>query len=260
MRFTILEYGVMELPKNMLIEGETTDMVPIPIWGVLVQTEGHNIIYDLGCMEECMEKYWSESQKIRDPYYPNKEGIDGLLAKVGLKCADVDTVIVSHLHSDHFGLITRFPHADVYVTEEEWVIAMKKAFGSIQARQTPMGPYYFRCMSAPVKEYHFVKKGEDFQLFQGLEIITLPGHVSNLLGMKITTDSGAKFLFGSDAVYTPINIGPPLTLPGVISDPENYRASMAKVARIADEDNAQILYSHYMPFFETLKKCPEWYK
>lgn len=244
----------------MLIAGETDDMVAIPIWGVLMQTDNHNVIYDLGCMENCMEEYWSESQKERDPYRENKIGMEGLLAQIGLTCEDVDTVIVSHLHSDHFGLITKFPHADVYVTEEEWIIAMKKAFGSIEPRNTPIGPYYYRCMSAPVKQYHFVKKGEDFELFPGLEIITLPGHVINLLGMKVTTDSGEKYLFGSDAVYTPVNIGPPLTLPGVISDPENYKASMEKVVSIAQNEEAKILYSHYMPFFNTLKKCPEWYE
>ena len=260
MRFTILNYGSMDLPKNMLIEGETTDMVNIPVWGALLQTDGHNIVYDLGCMEDCMEKYWSESQKVRDPYYENKEGMEGLLAKVGLKCEDIDTVIVSHLHSDHFGLITKFPHADVYVTDEEWSLAMKKAFGSIKPRETPIGPYYYRCMSAPVKEYHFIKKDEDFELFPGLELITLPGHVANLIGLKVTTDSGEKFLFCSDAVYTPTNITPKLTLPGVISDPENYKASMAKVKNIAEKEGAQILYSHYMPFFKTLKQCPEWYE
>lgn len=260
MKFTILEYGVMDLPENMLVAGASEEKVPIPIWGVLLQTDGHNVIYDLGCMEECMEKHWSESQKIRDPYRENKKGIDGLLAEVGLTCEDIDTIIVSHLHSDHFGLITRFPHADVYVTEEEWVVAMKKAFGSSKPRETPIGPYYYRCMSAPVKEYHFVKKGEDFELFPGLEIITLPGHVANLLGIKVTLDSGEKYLFGSDAVYTPVNIGPPITLPGVLSDPETYRASLEKVADIKEKENVHVMYSHYMPFFDTLKKCPEWYE
>lgn len=260
MRFTILEYGEMDLPKSMLIEGESDEFVPIPIWGVLMQVEGHNIIYDLGCMEECMEKHWSESQKKRDPYRENKKGVDGILAEVGLTCDDIDTIIVSHLHSDHFGLITKFRNADVYVTEEEWVLAMKKAFGSIEPRNTPTGPYYYRCMSAPVKQYHFVKKGEDFELFPGLEILTLPGHVVNLLGIKVTTDSGEKFLMGSDAVYTPVNIGPPLRMPGVVSDKESYRSSMAKVAEIAEKENAKILYSHDKPFFQTLKKCPEWYE
>lgn len=260
MKFTVLKYGVMDLAKNCLIEGETEEKTPIPIWGVLLQTDGHNVIYDLGCMEECMEKYWSEKQKIKDPFYAEPGGIDGQLAKVGLTVEDIDTVIVSHLHSDHFGLITRFEHCDVYVPEEEWVVAMKAAFGSIEPRRTPMGPYYFRVMSAPVKKYHFVKAGEDFELFPGLKIVTLPGHTPNLLGMLVTTDSGKKYIFGSDAVYTPVNIGPPITLPGILSNPDSYRASLEKAAKLAEEENAQILYSHWMPFFEQLKKCPEWYE
>lgn len=259
-RFTIIKYGDMDLPRNMLVEGESAEFVRIPIWGALIQTEGHNVLYDLGCMEECMEKYWSESQKIRDPFYADEKGIDGQLAELGLTVEDIDTVIVSHLHSDHFGLITRFAHADVYVTEEEWVLAMKKAFGSIEPRNTPIGPYYFRCMSAPVKQYHFVKLGEEIDLFDGIRIISLPGHTVNLLGLLVTTGSGAKYIMGSDAVYTPVNIGPPIVLPGVIADKAGYRASLEKVAALQKKENATILYSHYMPFFDTLKKCPEWYE
>ena len=260
MRFTVLTYGKMDLPKNMLIEGETTDFFPIPIWGVLLQTEGHNVIYDLGCMEHAMEPgYWSEMQKERDPYYEG-EPVEDQLAKVGLTCDDIDTIVVSHLHSDHFGLITKFTNADVYVTEEEWIVAAKKAFGSADVRDNPTGPYYYRCMSAPVKQYHWVKIGEDFDLFEGLHIVTLPGHTPNLLGMLVTVDSGKKYLFTSDAVYTPINAGPPIHMPGVLSDPEPYRESMEKAIRIAQENDAQIMYGHWMPFFDELKKCPEWYE
>jgi N-acyl homoserine lactone hydrolase len=260
MRFTVLHYGTMELPKNMILgEGATSDLFPIPIWGILMQTEGHNVIYDLGCMHECMEKYWSESQKKRDPYQEN-ETVQEMLAKVGLTTDDIDTIIVSHLHSDHFGLITEFPNADVYVPEEEWVVAMKKAFGSSDMRSNPTGPYYFRCMSAPVKKYHFVKIGDDFDLYEGLKVITLPGHTPNLLSILVTTDSGEKRLFCSDAVYTPINVGPPVQLPGVINNPDAYRASLEKAIQIADEEGAQMMYSHWYPFFDTLKKCPEWYE
>lgn len=262
MRFTVLHYGTMQLPKSMLIAGETDDLFPIPIWGILMQTEGHNVIYDLGCMHDCMEKYWSESQKARDPYEEG-ESVQDQLAKVGLTCDDIDTIVVSHLHSDHFGLITEFHNADVYVPEEEWIKAAKLAFGSANVRETPTGPYYYRCMSSPVKQYHYVKRDEDFELFEGLRVVTLPGHTPNLLGIVVTTDSGERYLFGSDAVYTPINVGPPIVMPGwpeTLADADAYRASLEKASRIAREEGAKIMYSHWYDFFNTLKKCPEWYE
>lgn len=261
MRFTILNYGTMQLPKNMLIDGETTDLWPIPIWGILMQSEGRNIIFDLGCMKNAMQEgYWSAFQQERDPYEENPEGIDGMLAKVGLTCADIDTVVVSHLHSDHFGLISEFPQVEAYVPEEEWVVAMKRAFGTSAAREEPTGPYYYRTMSSPVKQYHLVKAGEDQDVCEGLRIITLPGHTPNLLAILVTTDSGEKYLFPSDAVYTPVNAGPPIHLPGVLSNAEAYRASMERAIEIAEAEGAHLMYSHWMPFFDTLKKCPEWYE
>lgn len=260
MRFTVLDYGVMDLPKNMLIEGETTDFWPIPIWGVLMQTDGHNVIFDLGCMTDAMGEGWSDFQKERDPYRENPKSVHDQLAEVGLTAEDIDTIVVSHLHSDHFGLITEFPNATVYVPEEEWVQAAKAAFGSSDVRENPSGPYYYKCMSAPVKKYEFVRVGEDREILPGLQIVTLPGHTPNLLGVLVTVDSGKKYLFGSDAIYTPINVGPPIHLPGVLANPEAYQASMEKAIDLAEREGAQIMYSHWMPFYEQLDKCPVWYE
>lgn len=263
MRFTVLEYGVMTLDSNFMVERDTLEtasnptpvMVNIPIWGVLLQTEGHNIIFDLGCMEQ-----FSEIQKDRFPFVPVEGGIEVQLAKVGLTEEDIDTIIVSHMHFDHFGLITKFPHCDVYVPEEDWNMAMKSVSNSGQTSNGLISPYDFSCITAPVKQYHYVLKGEDFELFHGLRIITLPGHTPNLLGIMATNDSGKKFLFVSDAINTPMNIGPPMRIPGFYHCADECLASMEKVVHLSKEYNAEICYSHYMPYYNTLKKVPEFYK
>lgn len=259
MRFSILRYGTQELPNRLLMAGGDDNRVAAPVWGAVFQTEGHNILYDLGCMENCMEK-WPKELRDACPYQEGDKSIDQLLAQISLRCSDIDIVVVSHLHPDHFGLIPRFTHADVYVGEEEWIQAMKEVFGKYENRIYPQGNYYYDCMSAPVKEYHFIRKGEEFELFKGLRILSLPGHAPNVLGLLVTTDSGSKYIFCSDAVYTPANLGPPEVLPGVVFNTEELRSTFRRIRALSQAEDAVIMFSHYAPFFDTLKQAPAWYE
>ena len=47
------------------------------------------------------------------------------LGKLGLAPADVDAVIVSHLHFDHAGGLEFVKHADVYVQAAELAVARR---------------------------------------------------------------------------------------------------------------------------------------
>lgn len=269
MKFSVLEFGMMKLDRNMVTNENgcatkladvvlANEWVEVPIWGLLIQCEGHNIIYDLGCMDDAMTTGWRKGAQERTPYYPKKGGtIEEQLALFNLTPRDIDTVIASHLHVDHFGMIDRFCHCDVYVPKEEWLHAMMIVFGS--ADESTHGSYYKKSMSLPIKKYHFVGLNEDFEVFPGLKILTLPGHAPNLLGIMITTDSGKSYIFPSDALASPINFGPPLKLPGLLMDKEAYIASCEKIRCIVEETGAELVYSHHYGTFNKLKKAPEFY-
>ena len=259
MRFTIIHYGVMNINSNYLVKlDDIPHIIEIPVWGVLIQTGTNNILFDLGCMENIKEN-WEPIQVQDTPFTPVEGGIEGQLAKIELTCQDIDIVIASHLHPDHYGLINKFPHCEVYVPEEEWVVAMKQSFGSIDNRLKPSGLYYYKCMSAPVKKFYFIKKEEDFDLCKGLRIITLPGHVNNLLGIIITVDSGKTFIFPSDAVNTPKNIEPPFYLPMNCFSQKDYIQSLRKVIEIEKQYQGTIICSHDMTSYSELKKVPDFY-
>ena len=65
------------------------------------------------------------------------EAPDAVLAKVGLTPADIETVLVSHMHFDHVNNISRFPNAEVYVQWEEFQ-GWSKVLG-LPSRYTPLG-------------------------------------------------------------------------------------------------------------------------
>jgi glyoxylase-like metal-dependent hydrolase (beta-lactamase superfamily II) len=60
-----------------------------------------------------------------------------VLAKVGVTPADIETVLVSHMHFDHVNNISRFPNAQVYVQWEEFQ-GWCKVLG-LPSRFTPLG-------------------------------------------------------------------------------------------------------------------------
>lgn len=270
MRFSVFEFGQICQDGGTIVSnsleavrtafGTQDRMITIPVWGLLIQCQGHNILFDLGCMDDAMgENGWREEKKRRIHYTPKDGGsIEECLDRVGLTVNDIDIVIASHLHMDHYGGIEKFSHCDVYVPKEEWVEAMIQVFSC--ADENTHGSYYLRSMSVRAKKYHLIGINEDFELFPGLQIITLPGHAVNLLGVLLTTDSGKKYLFPSDAIATPSNYGPPVELPGKCKDPELYEASIEKVRKIVQETQAEICYSHYYPYFETLQKAPHFYE
>ena len=65
------------------------------------------------------------------------EAPDAVLAKVGLTPADIETVLVSHMHFDHVNNISRFPNAQVYVQWEEFQGWSKVL--ALPSRYTPLG-------------------------------------------------------------------------------------------------------------------------
>ncbi|NLW90292.1 MAG: N-acyl homoserine lactonase family protein [Syntrophomonadaceae bacterium] len=268
MRFSILEFGMMKVDSNSIVDKTSVatlsnptapnKLIDIPIWGLLIQCEGHNIIYDLGCMDNAMTTGWRRNHQDGAPYFPMAGGtMEERLASVGLTISDIDIVVVSHLHIDHFGCIEKFCHCEVYVPKEEWINAMMLVFGS--SDESAHGGYYIRAMTTPVRQYHFIGVDEDFDLFPGLRILTLPGHTANLLGLMITTDNGEKYIFPSDAVYVPANIGPPTQIPGYCFDPLAYTRSCEKLRRLIRETGATLVYSHDYTCFNTLKKVPDFY-
>lgn len=67
-------------------------------------------------------------------------------------------------------------------------------------------------------------------------------------------------IFPSDAVYTAKNYGPPAIAPGIVYDSLGFQKSVEKLRRLQRKYNARIIFPHDLAQFETLEKCPTFYK
>jgi glyoxylase-like metal-dependent hydrolase (beta-lactamase superfamily II) len=112
----VLEYSwVMKFPKSgVLYAAHNEGTIKLPYCYTLIQGNGHNVLFDVGHMNKGWAKEFGDSLGVANWHSPQ-----AVLAEVGLKPGDIDTVLVSHAHFDHFGNVEDFPKATFYIQERE---------------------------------------------------------------------------------------------------------------------------------------------
>lgn len=100
------------------------NQIELPTHPILVQHEGKNIIIDSGLGDGKL----TDRQK-RNLGVSSESRIEENLEELGLSAADIDFVLMTHLHGDHAAGLTKlqgeeyvssFPHAKIFVSAVEW--------------------------------------------------------------------------------------------------------------------------------------------
>jgi glyoxylase-like metal-dependent hydrolase (beta-lactamase superfamily II) len=120
----VLEYShVLEYPESGIIYGEhNKGHRKMPYGYVYLRGHGHHIMVDVGFDNAAYGGELAAKFGVVDWQPPSV-----VLDEVGVTPADIDTVIVTHAHFDHFGNTQAFPNATFYLQEREltkWVWAM----------------------------------------------------------------------------------------------------------------------------------------
>lgn len=131
---------------------------------------------------------------------------------LGIFPKDVDTVVLTHSHSDHVGNIDMFPNAEIYV----------------QAGGADLG--------ADVN----VVEG-DMQLCSGIRLVHTPGHSDDSMSVFIEADRA--YVIAGDAIPTEDNYRR-MVPPGICNDREAAMESIKSIANFADV----IVPGHGFPF------------
>lgn len=120
----VLEYShVLEYAESAIVYGEHNKGTrKMPYGYVYLRGNGHHVMVDVGFDNAA---YGGELGV--------RFGVTGwqsptvVLDEVGVRPEDIDTVIVTHAHFDHFGNVAAFPNATFYLQEREltkWVWAL----------------------------------------------------------------------------------------------------------------------------------------
>jgi N-acyl homoserine lactone hydrolase len=234
MRLYILPVGTVDVDVQALMrwEPDRGERYEGPAAAFLIQTDdGRNILVDTGLSPEHLE---NSQCRVAEPLCVVKmkpeDDIRNRLAELGLKPTDVDTVIVSHLDFDHCGGHRFFPDATFIVQKEHYAYA----------KQNPE-----RCppqdWDAPELNYELVD-GEH-TIAPGVTVIPTSGHAPGHQSVIVRgLEHTGTVILSMDAAHTHREFEEELL--GGYPDDEQILASMRKLKRIRDAEDATLLVCH----------------
>jgi glyoxylase-like metal-dependent hydrolase (beta-lactamase superfamily II) len=167
------------------------------------------------------------------------------LAEAGLSVDAIDTVVHTHLHSDHLGWDTRrvgdawqptFARARYLYTQRE-LDALK---AEKNERQDP-----YADSVAPIIEAGLADVvDEDAQLADGIRLESTTGHTPGHVCLWVES-RGDVALISGDVVHNPVQCAEPHWVQSFDADPEAARATRERLLASVSERGALLLGTHF---------------
>lgn len=212
------------------------DTVHYPDWHPRSGEDGPVYIYVLRNGEQTflVDTGIGPQHALIDRLYEPKRG-DPLteLARVGVTPADLDGIIVSHLHFDHGGGLLHFPGIPIYVQRTEWEAAQQPKYTIPEFLDLP--------------DANWKLLEGDTDLAPGLGVFATPGHTpghqsvaaSVLVGSVIGVD-GAERSLGGLAILA----GQSVETAGELKSMLDSGELTAGARRILELDPWRVYFSH----------------
>jgi glyoxylase-like metal-dependent hydrolase (beta-lactamase superfamily II) len=183
---------------------------------------------------------WSETPK-------PEQTMERQLAKAGVKPEEIEIVILSDLHWDFVGGVTKFPNAEFIVSHEELRFALDPTpcfYVSYEAPQLGIQPEFLKVMDR-MRTIDMKEK----QIVEGVRVIPLPGHSPGHIGVVVDTEKG-PYVIAGDAVarYGNLEGSPKERLPylmiGVYTDMVAAWRSIELIDEIVGHDFSKVIPGH----------------
>jgi N-acyl homoserine lactone hydrolase len=250
MRLYIFEVGRVRFPDRSILSGGPTQGRPvtIPVPAFLVVHRKGLAVIDTGMNLD----NWPPKNR-EDGEMKPEERIDRQIVGAGYKVEDVKYVIMSHLHGDHAGWMSLFPHATFIVRKSE----LKAAWWPEPFQWSySFGDY------VNTRNYRFVQLDdvEDFDVFLDGSVVCFDtkghcqGHQSIMVNLPIT----GRIVIAGDAVSMSETLDQGI-LPGVAWNGEAAVRAVSRIQHLRRE-GCFVLLGHDPEQFGTLKLAPEYYE
>lgn len=215
------------------------------------------VLVDTGSNKKAMEGYWPESAQKKIPLVRTDEDmLDARLAQLRLTPADIDLLVLTHMHLDHAGNLglfsgTRAGHRIIAHVEE-----IKQALYDTFTGEGDLVNGYMRPDFVGLPDIAFDPIDSSVKLADDLELIWLPGHTPGTIGIILHLEKTGTVIFTSDAINWEPNFGPPIQLSAVFYDSVNMTKSIRQLYWLQRQYNAMLIFGHDMDQYQKLRLSP----
>jgi N-acyl homoserine lactone hydrolase len=254
----VLDRGRIHADVNFVLDGATVatrsepnpDLryEPFAVWNLVIDHPEATVLWDTGAHPEAGDGYWPAPLFEAFAHVDAAErDLETALDEAGYALADIDAVVMSHLHLDHAGGLYHFAGTDtpVYVHAEE----LKFAYYS--AKTTEGSVAYVAADFEHDLNWQVVHG--DRQLYPGVELLHLPGHTPGLLGALI--DTPQPVLVASDEAYWAENYEDEWSMAAsLIWDSRAWFDSLQRLKDLERRHDAEVLFGHDLRQFERVRE------
>jgi glyoxylase-like metal-dependent hydrolase (beta-lactamase superfamily II) len=222
--------------------GGINSSTQIPFNYLLAEKEGHVMLIDVGCGDQ--------AENDKNPDEPAGMLVTSL-AEAGFGVDDIDTVVVSHGHWDHFGgAVTggkaTFPRAEYVISAKEVEYIGSKAEG--WARE------YLHVLGEELKCLPDVA-----EVFPGVTVRTTPGHSPGITVTELSSE-GETLLYTSDIIIHPAHIEHTDWIPSFETDKAAAAEGRKRLVEDAYRRRPVLFIPHVLGVLGRVKKKKEGYR
>jgi len=216
------------------------DAVKICLAGFLVRGGGRTIMIDTG-MNGIDQSYTGADREAWDHLGPSRN-TDDLLADLGLTLEEIDTVVITHLHFDHYINAPIYPKARFVLPRKEWdYFHDPRNAGACPEIGFPREPIQWLAGEAADR---LELVGDEYEVAPGITMHWTGGHSPGHMVVRIPTSEGPAIVVG-DAFYMYEHIEKDIPL--------GYRTNVQEVLegyRWLRSQNAILLPAHDYAIFD----------
>ena len=231
----LLPLGVGRIDMALWIVTEEEGTVDLPITSWLIDHPDGLVLFDTGMhpgLQHDVERLGRSTSFLTVDYHPGEE-VSARLDGLGIRPADIDRVVISHLHFDHAGGCGQLPEARLVVNRAEWEAGQDQALID--------GGVYHPIDYELGHEVEQVDDGHDVFGDGRLICVATPGHTAGHQALRVELESGPVVLTG-DCIYFDRMLAE-MRVPRFGFDADLQRESMRRLATMRDH-GCRLLYGH----------------